>query len=46
MPIKKLYLGRSAEDVVNRQAMANPECLDWYIEQARVHADGLAVSTA
>ena len=46
VPIKKLYLGRSAEDVVNRQAMANPECLDWYIEQARVHADGLAVSTA
>ena len=46
VPIKKLYLGRSAEDVVNRQAMANPECLDWYIEQAREHARGLAVPTA
>jgi len=42
VPIKKLYLGRSAEDVLNRQAMANPECLDWYIEQARQHSRNFA----
>jgi acetoacetyl-CoA synthetase len=37
VPIKKLFLGRSADDVVNRAAMANPECLDWYVERALEH---------
>ncbi|HEY5207491.1 MAG TPA: acetoacetate--CoA ligase [Roseiarcus sp.] len=46
VPIKKLFLGRSAEDVINRAAMANPECLDWYVEQARVHARDAAKQTA
>jgi acetoacetyl-CoA synthetase len=35
VPIKKLFLGRPAEEVVNRQSMSNPECLDWYIARAR-----------
>ena len=39
VPIKKLFLGRSAEDVINRAAMANPECLDWYAGQAGSHGD-------
>jgi acetoacetyl-CoA synthetase len=37
VPVKKLYLGRSAADVINRAAMANPDCLDWYVEQAKRH---------
>jgi acetoacetyl-CoA synthetase len=38
VPIKKLFLGRAAAEVLNRQAMFNPECLDWYVDQARKHA--------
>ena len=30
LPIKKLLLGQPLDKVVNREAMANPECLDWY----------------
>ncbi|NML42443.1 acetoacetate--CoA ligase [Ramlibacter sp. G-1-2-2] len=35
LPIKKLLLGQPIEKVVNRDAMANPGCLDWYVEFAR-----------
>ena len=35
LPIKKLLLGHPLEKVVNREAMANPACLDWYVELAR-----------
>ena len=38
LPIKKLLLGQPLDKVVNRDAMANPDCLDWYIELARVRA--------
>ena len=38
LPIKKLLLGQPLEQVVNREAMANPGCLDWYVEFARAHA--------
>ena len=31
LPIKKLLLGQPLEKVVNRDAMANPGCLDWYV---------------
>ena len=31
LPIKKLLLGQPIEKVVNRDAMANPGCLDWYV---------------
>ena len=34
LPIKKLLLGQALEKVVNREAMANPECLDWYVQFA------------
>ena len=30
LPIKKLLLGQALEQVVNRDAMANPDCLAWY----------------
>jgi acetoacetyl-CoA synthetase len=38
VPIKKLFLGHALEKVVNREAMANPQCLDWYVRQAALHA--------
>jgi acetoacetyl-CoA synthetase len=31
LPIKKLLLGQPIDKVVNRDAMANPGCLDWYV---------------
>jgi len=37
LPIKKLMLGQPVEKVLNRDAMANPACLDWYIELAKRH---------
>jgi acetoacetyl-CoA synthetase len=40
VPIKKLFLGQPLERVVNRDAMANPQCLAWYAEQAARHAAG------
>jgi len=46
VPVKKLYLGRSVADVINPAAMANPECLDWYIAQARWHVGEIAAKTA
>ncbi len=38
LPIKKLLLGQPIEKVVNKEAMANPECLDWYGAFALKHA--------
>jgi acetoacetyl-CoA synthetase len=35
LPIKKLLLGQPIEKVLNREAMANPACLDWYVALAR-----------
>lgn len=35
LPIKKLLLGQPLEKVVNKEAMANPGCLDWYVEFAK-----------
>jgi acetoacetyl-CoA synthetase len=34
LPIKKLLLGQPLEKVVNKDAMANPGCLDWYVALA------------
>ena len=35
LPIKKLLLGQPLEKVVNKEAMANPGCLAWYVELAK-----------
>lgn len=35
LPIKRLMLGHAPEKVLNRDAMANPAALDWYLEFAR-----------
>ena len=38
LPIKKLLLGQPIEKVVNKDAMANPGCLDWYVAFAEARA--------
>jgi acetoacetyl-CoA synthetase len=38
LPIKRLLLGHAIEKVINKDAMANPACLDWYVEFARTYA--------
>jgi len=44
LPIKKLFLGQPLEKVVNRDAMANPGCLGWYVEKARERQDAVPIS--
>ncbi|HQR97345.1 MULTISPECIES: acetoacetate--CoA ligase [unclassified Polaromonas] len=39
LPIKKLLLGQPIDKVVNRDAMANPGCLDWYVAFAEQRAN-------
>ncbi|MES2974714.1 MAG: acetoacetate--CoA ligase [Pseudomonadota bacterium] len=34
LPIKKMLLGQPMEKVINKEAMANPGCLGWYVEFA------------
>jgi acetoacetyl-CoA synthetase len=34
LPIKKLLLGQPIDKVLNRDAMASPGCLDWYLALA------------
>lgn len=41
LPIKKLLLGQPVEKVVNKDAMANPGCLDWYVAFAAERAEKL-----
>lgn len=41
LPIKKLLLGQPIEKVVNKDAMANPGCLDWYVAFAAERAGKL-----
>ena len=37
LPVKKLLLGQPIEKVINKEAMANPACLDWYVVFAQRH---------
>lgn len=37
LPVKKLLLGHPVEKVINRDAMANPGCLDWYLDFAKAY---------
>ncbi len=34
VPIKKLLLGHTPQGIANRDAMANPDTLDWYFDYA------------
>jgi acetoacetyl-CoA synthetase len=38
LPVKKLLLGQPLEKVVNKDAMANPASLDWFVKLARERA--------
>jgi acetoacetyl-CoA synthetase len=38
LPIKKLLLGQPIDKVLNKDAMANPHCLDWYVALAKERA--------
>ena len=38
LPIKKMLLGQPIDKVVNKDAMANPACLDWYVAFAAERA--------
>ena len=38
LPVKKLLLGQLLEKVVNKDAMANPASLDWFVEFAKQRA--------
>ena len=40
LPIKKLLLGQPIEKVINKEAMANAACLDWYVAFAARRAAG------
>jgi acetoacetyl-CoA synthetase len=44
LPIKKLLLGQPLELVVNRDAMANPACLGWYVAFADERAQSLSTA--
>lgn len=35
LPVKKLLLGEDPAKVLNRDAMANADCIDWFVELAR-----------
>ena len=41
LPIKKLLLGQPLEKVINKDAMANPGCLPWYVAFAQKHLAGV-----
>ena len=45
VPIKKVFLGQAMERVVNREAMANPQCLVWYQAQADALSSGESTAT-
>jgi acetoacetyl-CoA synthetase len=39
VPVRKILLGASPDDVANRNAMANPQSLDAFAEYARSQQD-------
>lgn len=39
LPIKRLYGGWDVDRVVNKDAIANPETINWYVDQARQWRD-------
>jgi acetoacetyl-CoA synthetase len=42
LPVKKLLLGADAAQVMNRDAMANADCIDWFVDYAARLAPKLA----
>ena len=48
LPVKKLLLGADPAQVLNRDAMANADCVDWFVDfaQRRRAAAGAAPPAA
>jgi acetoacetyl-CoA synthetase len=44
LPIKRLLLGQPLEKVINKEAMANPGCLGWYVDYARAYLAATAAA--
>jgi len=44
LPVKKLLMGAAPEQVLNRDAMANADSIDWFIAFARQREGGTAVA--
>ena len=38
LPVKKLLMGADPARVLNRDAMANADCIDWYVALAKARA--------
>jgi acetoacetyl-CoA synthetase len=38
LPVKKLLMGASPDAVLKRDAMANADCVDWFVELAASRA--------
>ena len=38
VPIKKILLGQPVEKSVNRDSMANPNSIDWFVEYAKTRS--------
>ncbi|RMX04795.1 acetoacetate--CoA ligase [Corticibacter populi] len=45
LPIKKLLLGQPVEKIINRDTMANPDCLDWYVDFAQRHLSNVPAAS-
>ena len=45
LPVKKLLMGQSLEKVVNRDAMVNPESMDWFVSLAERRMAGAEAMT-
>ena len=40
LPVKKLLMGADPAKVMNRDAMANADCIEWFVALARQRAAG------
>jgi acetoacetyl-CoA synthetase len=40
LPVKKLLMGASPDSVLKRDAMANADCVDWFVALAASRATG------
>jgi acetoacetyl-CoA synthetase len=38
LPVKKLLMGARPDAVLKRDAMANADCVDWYVQLAQARA--------
>ncbi|AWB90314.1 acetoacetate--CoA ligase [Homoserinimonas hongtaonis] len=46
VPLKKLFLGRTEDDAVNRGSLVNPEAVDWFVARASRFRAGAGIDLA